>query len=180
VNYFSQRTDGKTMTQQSGNRCRTALACRGLICVLFFAGQLVASDPARAAESTQIVTVLGEELKATWAQCPFALWVAQRKANRELSLDLAGSVVLMGDAAPRVEYHTIVGRAGLHVTIAASMKSHELMEWHAPDTEPRNRHEIQIEASGLSASIKSPDLQSRIVSIFKEAVESCMGIKRAS
>ena len=168
------------MTRQSRIRWGIAFSCRGPICALFFAGQLAASDPARANEPAQIVTVLGEELKATWAQCPFALWVAQRKANRELSLDLAGSVVLRGDAAPRVEYHATVGRARFHVTIAASMKSHEVTGWHAPDTQLMNRHEIQIEAAGLSASIQSPDLQSQIVPIFKEAVEACLGVKKAT
>jgi hypothetical protein len=124
--------------------------------------------------SADVVKVFGEEVHGSWAQCPFTLLMAQRQANRQLDLDLDGEIVLSGAAAPRVDYKVKLRHGSLHVSVAASMKSHEFATWHPPDTAP-SRHELQLDAPGLLATIQADDLASPLVAVFKSAVEECVG-----
>jgi hypothetical protein len=142
---------------------------------LWLAATLVAA-PANAAET---VRVFGEDMVASWARCPFALFMAQRRANHQLELDLDGKIVLTGSAAPRVEYAVKLGRSWLRVRVGASGKSLDFSKWYV-DTITGSAHELQLDGPGLAASIQATDLASPLVTIFKAAVEECMGAKPAA
>jgi hypothetical protein len=144
---------------------------RLLLAVLFL------SAAAHADEA--VVRVFGEDLRADWARCPFTLMMAQRRANRTLDLELDGKLVLTDDGITRVEYSVRVAHGWLRVSVAPSMKSHSYSGWHAPDTY-EDRHELQLDAPGLAASIHAPDLASPAVKIFESAVDECVGVRDAS
>lgn len=137
---------------------------------VFVIALLLAAPLARADSSV-------DELARGWASCPFTLFLAQRRANRELELGLDGKIVLDGNAAPRVEYAVKLKRGRLRVRVFASGKSHVITGWHAPDANPDDKHALEIEGAGLAASIEVPDLAGPLAGIFKAAVEECLGAR---